>query len=155
MTGSDFSLLLLLFNVQASFSGIRLVLNKQVEIHSVFLGFGVYSFMCNLPDVCSQHSMLKRNPAMFQGLPRRKWKGLRAKPKDKSNCIQCVPLSQLWCLCICCLWVHMKPRLNFGSTEGRTAFLEGGAYYMFAHTDVGYHTLHRSLWSPLQTVALW
>lgn len=29
----------------------------------MFLGFGVYSYMCNLSEVCSQNSMLKHNPA--------------------------------------------------------------------------------------------
>lgn len=128
-----------------------------MEIHSVFLGFGVYSYMCSLPDVCSQNSMLKHNPATcfkdcHTGNERFKCKTYRQE--------------QLYTVCAiesALALLHRPPLGSHGATiklwnnrgtygvPRRRRLLNVCSHWC----RIRGHTLHRSLWSPLQTVALY
>ncbi len=138
---------------KASFSGIRLVQYKQVEIcnGNPFCVPWIWCLQLYVQTSLSNTNVILTHVSR---IATQKMKGLSAKPMDKSNCIQCVPALVL---------LHRPP---LGS-HGATIKLQNnrGTYgaprrrrllNVCSHRcRIGGHTLHRSLWSPLQTVALY
>lgn len=124
-----------------------------MEIHSVFLGFGVYSYMCNVPDVCSQNSMLKHNPAAC-------FKDCLA-GNERFKC-KSYGQEQLCAMESALMLLHRSPM----GSRGATIKLRNnkGTYDVLRRRRllnvcshwcrIRGHALHRSLWSPLQTMAL-
>lgn len=125
-----------------------------MEIHSVFLGFGVYSYMCNLPDVSFQH---KRNPATC-------FKDCHT-GNERFKC-KSYGQEQLYTVCAMESALVLLHRPPLGSHGAMIKLRNNRGTYNIPRRwrllnvcshwcRIGGHTLHRSLWSPLQTVALY